>query len=337
MMRVAVTGAAGHVGINLVDALVRAGHEVVAIDKCSPPTSFALGPVVGAAVDILDRPALMAAFSDVEVVFHLAAVITLAHHDDTAWHVNVTGTRNVTEAALAVGARRLVHCSSLDAFDKRRSHWPIDETTPPAYDPVLPVYGRSKAAAEAEVRAVIERGLDAVICNPTGVYGPRHHPGCRLNSVLLRAARGLMPVSIAGSFDMVDARDVAAGLLAAAQRGQRGHNYLLGGHMVVLTPLLRTAAGLRHRPGPLVNVPTDLVKKVIPALEPLGRRLGTDIISAGLIDTLVTAPTVDCTKAQRELDHRPRPAADTVADLIHHAYGKRAHNHTTTSKTGPCA
>ena len=317
-MRVAVTGAAGHVGINLIEALARDGCDVVAIDRVAPRPGQrrSAQQVSWKTLDITDTDSLSTVFEGVQIVYHLAAVITLAHEDQRAWDVNVLGTRNIARAALASGVRRLVHCSSMDAFDKSRRYWPLTEAAPPAVDPSLPVYGRSKAAAESALRDAINDGLDAVICNPTGIFGPLDHPGCRLNRIILLAARGLLPVSINAAFDMVDVRDVAAGLIAAASHGNTGENYLLGGHAIELTTVMRLAARQRHRPGPLASLPLGIVRRAAPVLDSLGRLTNNDILSSGLIATLTAAPTVDASKARRVLGHQPRPAVETVADLL---------------------
>src|SRR5690606_26510067 len=125
--------------------------------------------------DILDPAAMRTALDGAEVVYHLVAVITLADKNDLAWRVNTEGVRVVAEAAHAVGARRFVHASSIHAFDQYSCGGTIDETTVRSVNPDLPVYDRSKWAGEIELRTVIESGLDAVICNPTGVFGPADH------------------------------------------------------------------------------------------------------------------------------------------------------------------
>ncbi|WP_141549945.1 NAD-dependent epimerase/dehydratase family protein, partial [Nocardia farcinica] len=95
-------------------------------------------------------------------VYHLVAVITLAEKNDLAWRVNTEGVRVVAEAALATGVRRMVHASSIHAFDQYTCGGSIDETSARSTDPSLPVYDRSKWQGEIELRAVIDQGLDAV-------------------------------------------------------------------------------------------------------------------------------------------------------------------------------
>lgn len=314
-MKVAVTGAAGYLGSNLIPQLLERGHEVVAIDRAAPTVSDPA--VTWVSGDVLDPASMRTALAGAEVVYHLVALITLAEKNDLAWRVNTEGVRVTAEAALEVGVRRFVHTSSIHAFDQyRASH--IDETTVRSADPGLPVYDRSKWAGEQELRTVIERGLDAVIVNPTGVYGPVDHPDrlSRLNSVTAEAMRGRTPVMIGGGFDLVDVRDVAHGLILAGEKGRTGENYLLGGHMTTLLGLCRMAAARTGAKGPRFAIPAKALGAVLPIVEPIGKRFGSDILSKAALGAILSAPIVDHGKAERELGYRPRPTADTVADLV---------------------
>ncbi|WP_280222123.1 NAD-dependent epimerase/dehydratase family protein [Nocardia neocaledoniensis] len=314
-MKVAVTGAAGYLGSNLIPQLLERGHEVVAIDRAAPTISDPA--VTWVSGDVLDPASMRTALAGAEVVYHLVALITLAEKNDLAWRVNTEGVRVTAEAALEVGARRFVHTSSIHAFDQYRAGH-IDETTVRSADPGLPVYDRSKWAGEQELRTVIERGLDAVIVNPTGVYGPVDHPDrlSRLNSVAAEAMRGRTPVMIGGGFDLVDVRDVAHGLILAGEKGRTGENYLLGGYMTALLDLCRMAAARTGAKGPRFAIPAKALGAVLPIVEPIGKRFGSDILSKAALGAILSAPIVDHGKAERELGYHPRPTAETVADLV---------------------
>lgn len=316
-MRIAVTGAAGFVGRNLIDLLVTQGHDVVAIDRVHG------GPADGVrrvAADILDAASMKRALEGVEVVYHLVAKITLAQHDDAAWTVNTSGVRTVAEAALAADVRRMVHCSSVHSYDQRTSvcDGRLDEAGPRSADPTLPVYDRSKWAGEQALREVIEAGLDAVVCNPTGIYGPADHGGSRINGMLRDAALGRVPAVVEGGFDLVDVRDVTRGLTAAAERGRTGENYLLPGHHLRMLDVFRLAARMAGRRGPLFAFPLRVVNPIVPLAERIGGRLGSDLVSEASMAALAAAPEVDGAKARDELGYRPRAAEQTVRDLVGH-------------------
>ncbi|MFE7800248.1 NAD-dependent epimerase/dehydratase family protein [Nocardia sp. NPDC057440] len=316
-MKVAVTGAAGYLGTNLLSLLVGRGHEVVAIDRVVPEGPADPG-VTWMSGNVLDPDSMRTVLAGAEIVYHLVAVITLAEKNDLAWKVNTEGVRVVAEAALDLGVRRMVHASSIHAFDQYSCGGRIDESSPRSTTDGLPVYDRSKWAGEVELRKVIDKGLDAVICNPTGVFGPVDHstPLSRINRTLKDAARGRVPAMIGGGFDLVDVRDVAQGLVLASERGRTGENYLLGGSMISMLDLCRLAARHGGKKGPKFTIPPRLVGGLIPVLEPIGKMLGTDIMSRAALGALLSAPVVDHDKATREIDYQPRPIDETVRDLV---------------------
>ncbi len=111
-----------------------------------------------------------------------------------------------------------------------------------------PAYDHSKARAEREVLAGVERGLDAVILNPTAVLGPFDFEPSRMGRVLLDLQRGALPALVAGGFDWVDARDVCAAAIAAEDRGRRGERYLLSGSYASVVDLAALVAEISGTP-----------------------------------------------------------------------------------------
>ncbi|MFD0000021.1 NAD-dependent epimerase/dehydratase family protein [Nocardia sp. NPDC127526] len=321
-MKVAVTGAAGFLGTNLLRLLTDRGHEVTAIDRVRPNGASEPG-VTWVSGDVLDPESMRSALEGAEVVYHLVALITLAHKNDLAWRINTEGVRVVAEAAKAVGVRRMVHTSSIHAFNQYSCGGTINERSPRSIDPDLPVYDRSKFQGEVELRKVIDDGLDAVICNPTGVYGPVDHSDSRINVTLWDSARGRTPVMIGGGFDLVDVRDVAQGLVLAGERGKTGENYLLGGHFVNMLEITRFAAEYNGRLKPAFAIPPKVINALIPILEPVSKALGSDRISKAAMGALLSAPIVENAKAKSELGYQPRSAQETVGDLIDFYNGRK--------------
>ena len=231
--------------------------------------------------------------------------------------MNVDGVRQVAEAALAAGVRRLVHCSSLHAYDVGAIDGPVRENGRRATDPGLPAYDRSKAAGKDELRRVVDRGLDAVILNPSGMFGPVDPEPSRLGRVFLALFRGRMPITVQGAFDWVDVRDVATALIAATEQGRRGENYLIGGHRASVTELGRLAAEVSGRTPPRLVAPLAPVKLAAMAAVRLAgpRRAGRLLLTPESLHALDSDPVVDCSKAVAELGYRPRPLAETIADL----------------------
>lgn len=301
--------------MNLVRHLRSLGWQVRTLSR---------GPLVGADLrevhhtraDVRERGQLLPVFEGADVVFHLAAKITLATVDPEAWDINVRGPAAVAAACLEAGVGRLVHCSSVHAFDLALARPRLDERSLRTVSPARPVYDRSKAAGEEEVRQVVDSGLDATIVNPTGIIGPVDLGPSRINSIIDQAARGHLPVVVRGGFDWVDVRDVVHGLVAAADRGRTGENYLLPGHQATALHLGRLAAGLNGHLGPVVALPGGLARWVAPLGERIGRRIHSEAFTPASIGTLLDDPLVDGTKAGAELGHHPRPLEDSVRDTV---------------------
>jgi dihydroflavonol-4-reductase len=268
--------------------------------------------------DVLDPATLKDAFAGAEFVLHLAAKISIAGDPDgSVRRVNVDGVRHVAEAALGAGVRRVVHCSSLHAYDVGAIAGPVRENGLRATDSGLPAYDQSKAAGEDELRRVVDRGLDAVIVNPSGMFGPVDPVPSRMGRVFLAMFKGRMPISVAGAFDWVDVRDVASVLLRAAEQGRTGENYLVGGHRASVTELGRLAAQVTGRRPPRLVVPLAPVRFAAGAAVRVAgpRRAGRLLLTPESLHALATDPVVDYSKATAELGYRPRPLAETVADL----------------------
>ena len=198
-MRIAVTGATGHLGANLVRLLVERGHEVRALYR----RAESLKALAGVAVerqpcDVLDIGTLKAGFAGVDAVMHLAAVISIrGDPDGRVMRTNVEGARNVVDACLARGVAKLVHFSSIHAFKIGQSVEFVDESHPPADESSFR-YDQSKALGEKEILAGVKKGLDATILNPTGVIGPFDFKPSRAGTMLRRFLAGRMRVLVAG-------------------------------------------------------------------------------------------------------------------------------------------
>jgi Nucleoside-diphosphate-sugar epimerases len=319
-MTIVVTGAAGHVGTNLCLALLADGHDVRAVDLREPVRAVRHG-ARWVKADVRDAAAMGRVVQECKIVYHLAAVISIVGGLRGLVHsVNVDGVRIVAQAALEHRVPRFVHCSSVHAFDLAAvAGRPVDESAPRAQRPQLPAYDRSKAAGEVELRRIVDRGLDAVMVNPTGIIGPLDDAPSRMGAVLLALWRRRLPALVPGGFDWVDVRDVVQALRAAAARGRTGESYLVAGHRVSIGEMARLAAAVRGTPVTRRTAPYGLARAVAPVAEPVVRWTGWPLLpTREALHALESFPTIDGTKARRELGHEPRPFQRTLADL--HAY-----------------
>jgi dihydroflavonol-4-reductase len=317
MVTVAVTGGAGHVGSNLVAALRASGSAVRVIDLVRPTAALRCG-AEWIRADVRDEAIMRAALDGVETVYHLAAVISIVGGQrGRVESVNVGGVRATSQAALAAGVGRFVHCSSVHAFDLAAlAGEPVHEGSTRAVRPDLPAYDRSKAAGEAELGLAARDGLDTVTVNPTSIIGPADEAPSRMGAVLRALWRRRLPALTGGGFDWVDVRDVVAALQAAAQRGRAGEGYLVPGHRLSVLALAGLAAEAANRRAIRRTIPTWSVRAVAPAGTVLCRLTGSPLLpTVEAWHALASFPVVDGRKATNELGYRPRPIAETLGDL----------------------
>lgn len=319
-MTVLVTGAAGHIGGNLVRTLLQRGEHVRVLVRNSTRALEGLD-VERITGDIRDPDAAKRAVAGVDVVFHLAAQISISGDPNGLVRaVNVDGARSIAEAALAAGVARFVHCSSVHAFDLYRPAEPgttIDETAPRVPDePSHFAYDRSKAAGERALREVMARGLQAVIVHPSGVIGPYDFAPSRMGRTFLQLYHRSLPSLVDGGFDFVDVRDVVAGLLAARERGVVGENYLLTGHYQKIRDLGATAQAITGVRPPRIVAPIWVARLGVPFFGVAGRVLRQEpLFTHESLSVLQTPFRFDRGKAGRALGYAPRPFADSVRDI----------------------
>ena len=314
---VAVTGAAGHVGGNLVRTLVAQGRQVRALVHADRRALEGVncGCVDG---DVRDLESLRRAFAGVDVVYHLAAHISILMTDwPHVQAVNVQGTRNVVQACLDCGVKRLVHLSSIQAMVQEPLDEPLDETRPLVASESAPPYDRSKAASEREVRAGLERGLDAIIINPTCIIGPHDYRPSLFGQALLTIVRGEMPALVHGGFDWVDARDVVDCALRAEDVGQSGSKYVVSGEWVSVRDLAHMAGAIRAVRVPWFVCPLGVVRAAAPFAVAWARLRGQRAtFTSVMVRALQGCRVVSHAKATRELGYAPRPFRVTLEDTL---------------------
>ena len=156
-------------------------------------------------------------------MFHLAGRISVAGvHDPLLEKTNVDGVRNVVEASLKAGVKRLVHVSSIHAFSTYPNNEVMDETRELAEDERKHFpYDRSKVKGQKEVLKGIERGLDAVIVNPAAVLGPHDYKISEMGEVFLDIYHGKLPALIDAGYNWVDAGMLPMELSGPTRRAGR--------------------------------------------------------------------------------------------------------------------
>jgi dihydroflavonol-4-reductase len=232
-MKVLVTGATGFLGANLCHHLVARGDTVRVLKrKRTPPTLLAGLPVEIAEGDVTDLDSVVAASRGVEGIYHVAGLVSY-WRPKRAWmyRVNIDGPRNVVEAAVRNGVRRVVHTSSIAAVGFRTDGQPADEETPFNWEPFDVGYPISKFRGEQEAMKGLARGLEVVSVNPALIFGPRD-TAWNAGRMLRIVASGRTIRIPEGASTTCDVDDVCAGHIAAMERGQSGRRYIFGGEQV---------------------------------------------------------------------------------------------------------
>jgi dihydroflavonol-4-reductase len=313
-----VTGGSGFLGSAIAAALRDGGHDVrVFARRSSPRANLAAADKICEG-DLRDRASLALALKGVRFLFHAAADYRLwARDPGEIVRNNVEGTRLIMEEALRAGVERIVYTSSVATL-KLADGAAATEDRPQTEEAALGAYKRSKVAAERLVEAMTrENGLPAVIVNPSTPIGPRDVRPTPTGRIIVEAASGRMPGFVDTGLNLAHVDDIAAGHVAALERGRIGERYILGGENVLLADMLADIARLVGRRPPKLKIPRTAVYPIAYAAEVMARFTGVDPFVT--LDGLRMARHhmfFDDSKARRELGYVSRPYQEGLSDAI---------------------
>jgi dihydroflavonol-4-reductase len=315
-MRVAITGASGHIGNCLVHELKLRGADIKILVHNFKSNLDELD-VEQVAGSLLDPESLLKLCNGVDVVFHLAAQIAI--ENSSAQHVfetNVTGTKNMLKAAKDSMVGKFIHFSSIHAFRVINTSSLIDESTP-RVESDKTIYEFTKAESEREVMKAAKDGLNAVILNPTAVIGPFDYRHSLLGQALRKIYQNKLPFLISGGYNWVDVRDVVAASINAAEWGRSGENYILSGEYCRLHELSVMISRMSHGRIPII-VPVSLARLACPFFKFYSVFSGTQpLYTHQSLDILVNSPVnISNAKARKELAFEPRPLEQTLTETF---------------------
>ncbi len=314
-MKIALTGASGHIGANLCRKLLDNNHDlrVLANQYTASLEGLDLEFVKG---NILNTTSLRELARGAEVLIHLAASISI-NGDQHVLNTNVIGTKNVLDVVKSCKVKRLLHFSSIHALVHQPLDHTLDEERPLAVSDHI-IYNKSKALAEELVRHAVESGLDAVIINPTSVMGPNDFKPSLVGQAIIQLYKGKIPALIPGGYDWVDVRDVVTGTISAMENGRTGQSYLLSGQFKTLMELYEQIILHQGKEKKLPVIPFWLAEVGVPFLKAWARVRGNKpLYTKESVEILKTAHTdISSKKAQNELGYESRPFKDTLRDTI---------------------
>jgi len=321
-----ITGATGHVGFALLKLFQQRGEVPRILIRRDTPVFDGI-PCEKVYGDVTDPASLQAAFAGMQTVYHLAGLIEVnPGHEAEIFRVNTQGTQNVIDACRACGIKRLVYTSSVDAYPPLPGNEIMREITQFCPQILDGTYAQSKAqATQLVLDAAKEGSFEAVIGYPSACIGPYDFRVSNIGEMVRMFMKGKFPVSLDfGAYNFVDVRDVAMGLLAAAEKGRNGEGYLLTGDSVSVDGLMHLLAEVctelpncPDRKAPGLCLPLWLTKAVAPLAEVYyNLAKATPLFTRYAVRKLESNCNFSHDKAKTELGYYPMSAKDSLRDMV---------------------
>ena len=320
-----VTGAAGFLGSNICAQLLERGDRVRAFvlegDKAAQYIPKDVEVFYG---NLCNKSSLEPFFTVEEgvktICIHVASMVTVnPNYRKLVLDVNVGGTENIVDMCLEhEECQKLVYVGSTGGIPELPHGEKIKEVKDVNLDDVQGWYSKSKAMAANNVfTAINQRGLKACVVYPTGIMGPNDYAISETTSTIIKIIKGEMPVGIDGSFNMVDVRDLAAGCIAAADKGRVGEGYILGNDVIrfkTLNKIIAQEAGCK----PIkFFLPISIAQRIAKRMEKRAAKSGdVPMMTTFSVYNLKRNNQFDCSKAEQELGYTTRPIVETLRDQI---------------------
>lgn len=310
-MRTFVTGATGFVGLQVARKLRERGDEVAALvrtpSKAGPLRELGCEIVEG---DLSNDAAIQRGAEGAEGVFHIGATYKVgipASERATMHDANVGGTERVLDAAIAAGAKRIIHVSTGNVYGNTHGKVVDESYQRPEPPDFLSCYDETKYLAHQVALDRIAQGAPVLIVQPGGIYGP--NDPSELGNMIDQTRTGKLKLRMFPDtgFNFVHVDDVADGILLAHDKARIGESYNLAGQKSTMGELVDTTAEIVGRKPPRITMPAALMKLAIPIGPLVGKLMGFPPNLRELIRTSdgVTFWMTD-EKARSELGFAPR-------------------------------
>lgn len=325
-----LTGAAGYLGSNISRKLLSRGEKVRALVLPGDPAiRHVPADVEIISGDLLDRESLEQFFTAPEdteiIVLHCASFVTVnPDPNPKVYAVNVTGTRNILAMCFKHAIKKLVYISSTGAIPELPNGRTIREVD--WFDPkaVVGYYGETKAeATQLVLDAVYEKGLDASIVYPSGIAGPNDFGYSFFATFVIDAALGKMPAGVQGSFNAVDVRDLADGVIACAEKGGKGEGYIMSNDLVTIGEMFQLIARATGTKEIKTILPVWVAKALAAVMKIMSKFTDKPaLLTSFAIYNLARNNNFSSEKAIRELGYKTRPFEETITDTVNWLRGE---------------
>ena len=320
-MNILVTGATGFVGSAVVRQLLQEQYAVTVLARANSNRANLDGLDVNIHEgDLTDRHSLKQALKNCDRLFHIAADYRLwTKNPRELYDNNVEGTRNIMQAALETGIKKLVYTSSVATLGVFADGTVSDEDTPVSLTDMIGHYKRSKFLAERVVYELVrDANLPAVIVNPSTPIGPRDIKPTPTGRVIYDAYRQKIPAFVDTGLNIAHVDDVANGHLLALNHGEIGRRYILGGEDMSLEKILACVANYCGHKPPSIRLARQLVYPVA-WISQIWARLSNGPEPRATVDGLKMSRKkmfFSSDRAIKELGYRYRPAEQAIHEAI---------------------
>lgn len=323
-MKVFVTGSTGLLGNNLVRQLIERGDEVLCLVRSEEKGKRQLGDTAAQLIkgDMLDVPGFADQLDGCEAVYHTAAYFREYYqpgdHSESIEAINIQGMLNLLGAADERGVKRFIHVSSSGAIGMKPDGSPGDESTPPSPIQIENLYFRSKVEGDKKIAEwQTDHAMEVVEILPGWMWGPGDAAPTAAGQLALDFVNKKIPGIVDGGTCVVDARDVAAAMIAACDRGRAGERYIVGGEYHSLEEIIKGLEKASGVAAPTMRLPHGVLMLFAFIQELMGRMFSKDVlITREGVRTMHAKMTVTSQKAQSELGATFRPLDDTLRDVV---------------------
>ena len=310
---ISITGGTGHLGINLINALLEKGYMVKALIRHAnfPIEHANLNWIKG---DLNNIKALSQLIDQSDAIIHCASAISVGEmNHDLIEEINIKGTQNLVKVCLHKPIR-FIYISSSTATKDPLNNEEFDENRPYRDDKTF-FYAWTKAQSEIQILDHVQKNeLDAIIIRPTAIIGPEDTTPSRFGRTILDLHRKKLPFITDGGYNMVDVRDLSQTIINSISKGKKGEIYLTGGTYTSLKELAFLACPTK--------TPTILSLNLLISLLPLINLYDRFFklkwpINRESLNALKYAPKrMNSSKSINELGHTNRATANSITDLI---------------------